>query len=799
MDDSIVFFDLETESHEKYGHKSSPHNPDNFIVAAGWAYGKEGSAGGEYFADAGGITLPFLDNPRVKMIVAHNVSFDAGWLLSRHRSRFIEFIRRGGRIYCTQLVEYLLSNQQDTYPSLDEVAPKYGGTHKVDAVKLLWEQGVLTSEIERELLFTRYLIGQDGDIENLRKVFYGQMEEIKERDMWQGILRRMDALLFNVFAMDSGLHIDKDTATRMHSEGVDRVKELETILERSRGIPEEVGFSVTSRYHVSAWLFGGPITYKVREQVMDEEGNPVYVGCNGYQFTDGTFIEEHYLDNYEGDLSKLEAEHGGLIRYKLGKNKGLPKIFRGKSGEIKTRWADKVYQCKGVVDLGKLPKEFVESFTKEHIGKQTLSDGTPVYSTSERAIESLSKQPGVPEEALTILKVMQELFTYNKILGTYYLTEGKGRTSGMLQYMTDYNVVHHGLNATSTVTTRMSSTRPNLQVLPQKGDDFPGRTKKLFSTRFDDPVWVDWAVSNAVIPRGVAEKLPSICEKYGRAGAMVAVDFSAIEIVVMAMLSRDSALLKALREGTDMHSLRVSKAHGIPYEEVVEAVNNHDHPKHKEYKRLRTDIKPMSFLYAYGGTAPGMVYQLGVSQEFAEKFIETEKALFPELEEYFDRVSEEVASTTSLHREQDESGVWRVFGRGYQTMPCGTRFEWRQWAKTVWRDGRKSTTMQYRIPEIRNYSSQGTAALIMQIAVGMVMRMVIRNKEWDGKVFLVNQVHDECVLDCTMDVAEEVARKVQKVMESVGTVLEKLGYRVGLEFPAVPEIGSTLWDKCEIN
>ncbi len=798
MDDSIVFFDLETESHEKYGHKSSPHNQDNFIVAAGWAYGKDGPVEGEYFYDALEVVLPFLDNPRVKMIVAHNAPFDAGWVLSRYRNRFVEFIRRGGRIYCTQLVEYLLSNQQDTYPSLDEIAPKYGGTHKVDAVKLLWEQGVLTSEIDRELLFTKYLVGPEGDIENLRKVFYGQMEEIKERDMWQSILRRMDALLFNVFAMDSGLHIDRDTATRMHSEGVGRVKELEAILERSRGIPEEVGFSVTSRYNVSAWLFGGPITYKVREPVIDEQGNPVHVGCNGYQFNDGTFIEEHYLDNYEGDLTKLEAEHGELVRYKSGKNKGMAKIVRGKSGEIKTRWVDKVYQCKGVVNLSSLPKDFVESFTREHTGKQNLSDGTPVYSTSERAISDLSKQPGVPKEALDILKTMSELFTYNKILGTYYLTEERGKTSGMLQYMTDYNIVHHSLNATSTVTTRLSSTRPNLQILPQVGSDFPGRTKELFSTRFDDPVWVNWAVSNSIIPKGVAAELPFIREKYGRAGAMVAVDFSAIEIVVMAMLSRDNALLKALKEGTDMHSLRVSKNHNIPYEEVVEAVNNSDHPKHMEMKRLRTNIKQPSFLYAYGGTAPGMVYQLGVTVEFAEKFIETEKALFPELEEYFERVIEEVESTTSLHREMDENGVWRVFGRGYQTMPCGTRFEWRQWPKTIWRDGRKSTTMQYRVPEIRNYSSQGTAAFIMQVAVGMVMRMVIRNKEWDGKVFLVNQVHDECVLDCTMDVAEEVARKVQKVMESVGTVLEKLGYTVGVEFPAVPEMGSTLYNKREL-
>jgi hypothetical protein len=798
VSDSIVFFDLETENHASPGHKSSPHNPDNFIVASGWAYGRDGKVMGEYFQD-GEVTLPFLDDPGVDILVAHNAPFDIGWLLSRHRDRFLAFVRRGGKIYCTQLVEYLLSNQQDTYPSLDETAPKYGGSHKVDAVRLSWEQGMLTSEIERDILFDKYLLGPDGDIENVRRVFYGQMSEIVKRGMWRSILQRMDGLLFNVFAMDSGLHINRDTAVSMQREGEDRVKELEVTLERYRGIPDEVGFKVTSRHHVSAWLFGGPITYRFNAPVVDDQGNPVYKKCRGYQFEDGFFIEEHYLDNSEGLLVKLEEEHGCILRYKAGKHKGMPKSVLGNYNEVKTKWEDRVYQCKGLIDLGKLPKDFRDSFTREYTGKQQLSDGTPVYSTSEKAIDDLSGQEGVSEDAMEVLRAMQELFTYEKILGTYYLTQDGKKTSGMLQYLTDYNVVHHSLNATSTVTTRLSSTKPNLQILAQVSDSFPGRTKTLFSTRFDDPVWVSWAVGKGIIPTTLPDELIKIKEKYGRAGSMVAVDFSAIEIVVMAMLSGDSNLIKALKEGTDMHSLRVSKSYGIPYEEVVAAVNDSDHPKHKEYKRLRTDIKPMSFLYAYGGSAEGMVYQLRVSKEFADKFIETEKALFPELEEYFERVLEEVDSTTKLHREQDESGVWRVYGRGYQTMPCGTRFEWRQRPVTVWNNGVKSTTMQYKVPEIRNYSSQGTAALAMQIAVGRVMRTVINNPEWDGKVFLVNQVHDECVLDCTADVAKDVALKVKSVMESVGKVLTWLGYNVQTDFPAVPEIGSTLHDKREID
>ena len=43
-------------------------------------------------------------------------------------------------------------NQQELYPSLEDCSLKYGGSKKIDAVKLLWEQGVLTADIDEALL-----------------------------------------------------------------------------------------------------------------------------------------------------------------------------------------------------------------------------------------------------------------------------------------------------------------------------------------------------------------------------------------------------------------------------------------------------------------------------------------------------------------------------------------------------------------------------------------------------------------------------------------------------------------------
>ena len=151
---SFGIVDLETQNNEYLGNLASPFCPDNYIVAPGWAH-NDGSVQHRYFnsreeADNSNWFDEFIDDTTV--LVAHNATFEIHWFLHRHYDAFIRFVKRGGRIFCTQYAEYLLTHQVEQYPTLEDTAVKYGGTKKVDEVKLLWEQGVKTSDIDSELL-----------------------------------------------------------------------------------------------------------------------------------------------------------------------------------------------------------------------------------------------------------------------------------------------------------------------------------------------------------------------------------------------------------------------------------------------------------------------------------------------------------------------------------------------------------------------------------------------------------------------------------------------------------------------
>src|SRR5699024_2018427 len=129
------------------------------------------------------------------------------------------------------------------YPALDVIAPEYGGTHKVDGVKILWEQGHLTSEIDPELL-REYLLGTDGDIENTRRVFYGQYGKLVQRGMWDMALTRMEAGVFNSLAMYYGMHVDTDLAYKQLDELTSTYNSLVQSFEeqRAKSLPPEVEF-----------------------------------------------------------------------------------------------------------------------------------------------------------------------------------------------------------------------------------------------------------------------------------------------------------------------------------------------------------------------------------------------------------------------------------------------------------------------------------------------------------------------------------------------------------------------------
>ncbi len=233
--------DLETENHEYYGMVAPPFCPDNYIVEVGWKNNQgpvesmrfdnrnqqKESTWFDYAFDNG------KPDSYCHVLVAHNATYELHWFMHDYMDGLMQFLKNGGKIWCTLYAEYLLSQQQDLYPDLNTTAPKYGGTPKVDEFKLLWEQGVLTSEIDPDLLH-EYLCSDHGDVINTEKIFLGQWEEAQKRGMLTMIQQRMNALLFNAFCTFFGMHIDMEVAEKNLKAQEDRLEELHKQVNNSR-------------------------------------------------------------------------------------------------------------------------------------------------------------------------------------------------------------------------------------------------------------------------------------------------------------------------------------------------------------------------------------------------------------------------------------------------------------------------------------------------------------------------------------------------------------------------------------
>lgn len=468
----IFIVDIETENNPWYGNVASAFNPDNYIVAPGWRVDTVDDAGtvhvGEtqwqYFnskdeelSNPGWFDV--LNDPAVMVMVAHNAAYELKWFLTRYRSVLEGFFKRGGRVACTALAEYLLSHQQELYPALDETAVKHGGTHKVDGVKILWETGHLTSQIDKALLI-EYLAGPSGDIDNTALTFYSQQQKLSAAGMDRMYWERCDALLAFAYCEWFGLYVDRETAERnlaaQEAEIAELTEQLRELLPKD--LPEEVEFNWGSDYHMSALVYGGPVKYRHRVPYDP----PQYVKADYYKLTDGTLIE---VDEWNPDEYDTRMVQEGLDRerFKSGKNKGQVKVFREDTGEEKLKWEETSINLPGLVNPHSLPAGIKEKYIgkrAEFRGARTLCDGTtPVYSTSTEALKGLKNF--VPEVGL-----MVKLAALEKDTGTYYLrTEYNAdgsvkKVKGMMQYIGPDNIVHHSLNVTATVTGRLSSSNP---------------------------------------------------------------------------------------------------------------------------------------------------------------------------------------------------------------------------------------------------------------------------------------------------------------------------------------------------
>lgn len=576
----IMVVDLEVENFEYYGNVASPYCPDNYVVESAYRIDTVDDAGqlhmgdvfsirfnskAEFLEDNAGPHRWFSIPEHCTMIVAHNSSFEVSWFLSYQRKHFEDFLKRGGRVYCTQHGQYIASDFQEMYPGLDETAPKWGGQHKVDGVKILWEQGKRTSEIDPYLLHD-YLV--NGDVPNTGLCFYGQCALFAQRNQMQYVYERMEAALAWSYCQWFGLFVNMPIARKNQEEQEQRIREIKQELQQyiPKDLPETLDFNFGSDFHMSALVYGGPIKY--RKKVPYDP--PQYVKADFYKYEDEEGAHT-YIPVHDTRMQELQTEGGRwrVVTYRAGKNKGLPKVFRLDTEEEKLKWEDDLYFCPGLVNIQELPEVIREKYAERGEFRQarTLHDGTPVYSTSTDAMEALARQ------GFEFCKLVNELAALEKDTGTYYLrevldAEGKVKErKGMLQYVIPERpdgsgIIHHRLNTCATVTGRLSASSPNLQNLPRDGTS---AVKQMFTSRF------------------------------GESGRITEVDYSALEVVMSCVHTGDRKLLGLLQAGTDMHCYRLAFREELPYEEVYERCHNKKHELHPLWKAMRTGIKAPSF------------------------------------------------------------------------------------------------------------------------------------------------------------------------------------------------------------
>lgn len=789
MTTSIMHIDLETENNEYYGSKASPYCPDNYVVESAWRIDTTQSDGTTTVGETQSVRFnsraDFLAGNSAAegcrwfhipedcwLIVAHNAAYEISWFLTYQRQQFEAFLKRGGRVFCTMHGEYIASDFQSMYPSLDETAPKYGGTHKVDGVKILWEQGVLTSQIDPMLLHD-YLV--NGDIPNTALCFYGQCATFAQRNQMQYVWERMDALLAWAYCEWFGLFVNMPIARKNQEEQEQRILEIKKELQQyiPKDLPETLDFNFGSDFHMSALVYGGPIKY--RKKVPYDP--PQYVKYDAYLAdVNGTL---QYID-----VSDWQPEWTyPRTLYKSGKNKGLPKVFRLDTEEEKLKWEDDLYFCPGLVNIQELPEVIREKYAERGEFRQarTLQDGTPVYSTSTDAMEALARH------GFEFCRLVNELGALEKDTGTYYLrTEynedgSVKKTSGMLQYVIPQNpdgsgIIHHRLNTCATVTGRLSGSNPNLQNLPRDGTS---RVKQMFTSRF------------------------------GESGRITEVDYSALEVVMSCVHTGDRKLLGLLQAGTDMHCYRLAFKEGKTYEEMYDLCHNPDGPDYKYWKQQRTDIKPPSFAAQYGATAKGIAFATGCTVEYAQSFLDNEAKLFPDTIGFRAVIKEEVERTGAagrMYREQADDGSYRIYRIGTWTSPAGARYSFRQ--KEQWKEvvpgQRKQKVMDYKETEMANYWCQGEAFFLMAVAAGMVLRALLARDWFDNQVCLITNVHDALYLDsANPEVGREASLLVKQCMEDAPKRIHQLWPNYGIigevPFPAEAEMGTGMYSKEKVE
>ncbi len=331
----------------------------------------------------------------------------------------------------------------------------------------------------------------------------------------------------------------------------------------------------------------------------------------------------------------------------------------------------------------------------------------------------IKKTPkGAPSTAEDVLQKLAEDYPLPKLI-IEYREFSKLRSTYTDSLVADINPdtgrVHTSFNQAQTSTGRLSSSNPNLQNIPIRTSE--GRR----------------------IREAFVAKTGHI---------LLSADYSQVELRLMAHFSQDETMIKAFREGKDIHAATAAEVFRTPLEKVT--------------SQERRAAKAINFGLIYGMGAFGLAKQLGISRTQAQEYISLYFSRYPGVLNYMDQTKE---------RAREQGYVETLLGRRLYLPGI-------QSSNAIARSGAERIAI--------NAPLQGTAADIIKLAMLKVDRLLSEKPEIDAKMLL--QVHDELILEASL-ASEKLATEL--LIAAMTDVIE-------IDVPLIVEVGrGKNWDETD--
>lgn len=266
-----------------------------------------------------------------------------------------------------------------------------------------------------------------------------------------------------------------------------------------------------------------------------------------------------------------------------------------------------------------------------------------------------------------------------------------GFIKNMYAHLDNNNLVHTKFNQTLTTTGRLSSSEPNLQNIPIRGDE-SREIRSMFVAKDKNRVLVD-------------------------------MDYSQIELRILAHVANDDLLINAFNNGQDIHTQTAMDIFDVPALLVT--------------PDMRRQAKVVNFGVVYGISEFGLATDLKISVYEAKKYIENFFNAHPKIKQFMNQ-SVEMAKST-----------------GRATTILGRTRKMNDINSSNYQIRTRAERATYNMP------IQGTASDIVKLAMIKVFNM-LKNENLDAK--LIMQVHDELIVDCDNKDKERVLKIMKEAM-----------------------------------